>query len=171
MVRLIVSKILLLLVVFSYESYAYDVLVHVNGRIIENTCTISPSDKDKVISFGTVDKKEFGKPGLQIKKTSININFENCSESIESVKLKLSGNPDTIDSNTLLVNGDKYMGFSILFLTLDDEQLNLNGDAKVINFNDGKDKSITFSASLNQTTLDVSEGAFSARATFEVEYQ
>nr|WP_305832224.1 fimbrial protein [Photobacterium leiognathi] len=90
---------------------------------------------------------------------------------MESVKLKLSGNPDTIDSNTLLVNGDKYMGFSILFLTLDDEQLNLNGDAKVINFNDGKDKSITFSASLNQTTLDVSEGAFSARATFEVEYQ
>ncbi len=57
MVRLIVSKILLLLVVFSSESYAYDVLVHVNGRIIENTCTISPSDKDKVISFGTVDKK------------------------------------------------------------------------------------------------------------------
>lgn len=174
MVRLIASKILLLLIVFSSESYAYDVLVHVNGKIIENTCTISPSDQDKVVAFGTIDKKEFGSIGTKIKKSPINIKFENCSDSIKSVKLALAGSADTYDDNTLLVSSvdsEKYMGFSIIFFTFDDEEINLNGDGEVINFNSSDNKSINFSASLNQTTTDIKEGAFSATATFEVEYQ
>ncbi|WP_305814455.1 fimbrial protein [Photobacterium leiognathi] len=66
--RKIVSKLIMLLVLFSSNCFAYDVLNNINGRIIENTCTISPLDQNKLVSFGTVDKKEFGSVGTKIKK-------------------------------------------------------------------------------------------------------
>ncbi|WP_305842060.1 fimbrial protein [Photobacterium leiognathi] len=168
--RKIVFKLIMLLVLFSSNSFAYDVLININGRIIENTCTISPLDQNKLVSFGTVDKKEFGSVGEQIKKTPITINFENCSESIQAVKLSLKGDADKTDVNTLNINGDENMGFSIAFFTPNDEQIKLNGSSEVINFDSSDSQSITFSASLKKTETDVAEGAFSATATFEVEY-
>ncbi|WP_305420139.1 fimbrial protein [Photobacterium leiognathi] len=168
--RKIVSKLIMLLVLFSSNCFAYDVLININGRIIENTCTISPLDQNKLVSFGTVDKKEFGSVGTKIKKTPITIKFENCSESIQSVKLNLKGDADKTDVNTLNINGDEDMGFSIAFFTPNDEQIKLNGSSEVINFDSSDSQSITFSASLKKTETDVAEGAFSATTTFEVEY-
>ncbi|WP_305455209.1 fimbrial protein [Photobacterium leiognathi] len=168
--RKIVSKLIMLLVLFSSNCFAYDVLININGRIIENTCTISPLDQNKLVSFGTVDKKEFCSVGTKIKKTPITIKFENCSESIQAVKLNLKGDADKTDVNTLNINGDEDMGFSIAFFTPNDEQIKLNGSSEVINFDSSDSQSITFSASLKKTETDVAEGAFSATATFEVEY-
>lgn len=144
--------------------------VKFKGAIIEAPCSIHPDSESREVPMGQIATAEL-KDGGRSTSRPFTLQLENCSlDTIKSVSTTFTGPISDIGTNALAIEG-KGQGAAIIITNAGGKQIELGTPSDkqdlVIGNND-----LQFAAYLQaDSAKTVTPGAFTATATFALDYQ
>lgn len=90
---------------FSSTSFAADVILQINGRVLGQSCNVKSSDLTKNVQFDDLDPKSFPSIGSVSQDQMVTIGLENCTGELPDVTYQFSGEADDTNANLLKVTG------------------------------------------------------------------
>lgn len=157
-------------------SYSADVLVHVNGKIINESCDIDSNDLIKNVTLEDVYAQQFIKKGDVGPSKKISINLKNCTSNLSSINYSFNGYHDDIDPNILKINdknGSSDKAAQGLGIEILDGKKNpvMLGQELQLNTSDNQVKNLDFYLRLKSTKDIVTSGEVSSILYLDVFYE
>lgn len=118
-------------ILFSGYSYAADVTVNLNGKVVAQTCNVVAGDENQTVEFQPFNQGDFRTKGDVSYEEKIKVSIEGCT-AIKQVGYRFSGEPDPVDNELLKVLGDgastTATGLAIEILNPAKSRIKLNQD-------------------------------------------
>lgn len=99
-------KFVMLLLFANSFSYATDVTVNVNGKVLDQTCNVDDADVSQTIQFDDLEFRNLKTIGSVSESKKVEINLVNCTSLIRSISYQFTGEAVGSDNTLLKILGD-----------------------------------------------------------------
>lgn len=169
---------LILTTLLSFNTFAFDVTVYINGGILTQSCNVSSKDLIKNVVFDDLNPKDFTTIGSVSELQTVTIHLENCTGNVNNMSYEFSGKPDDLDSTLLKVLGQPNnnnniiaSGLAIEILDNQKQKINLN-TKKILNETiTNKTYDLIFYLRYKSTLKDIGSGDASSLLYLDIYYE
>lgn len=148
--------------------------ITITGRVLANTCTIDNGSAKQTVILPDVSDRDFRDVGVTAGETPVIIRLNDCGSDIQSVMVKVSGDPDPVNPGAFnnSYNGqNKANGVAINFYRTDGVLFSPNGsnpeETKLIPGNN----EIVYKTSYISTINKISGGNVTSVVSLHLEYK
>ncbi len=144
-------------------------LLTLKGTVIEQACTVDPSDENKMVELGEWSTRKISSPGGHSEPVDFTIKLTGCSAG--GVTLTFTGETDTNDNSLLALNNESTAsGVAVEIMDSAHQRLPLNEESKPVDVDDNGNVRLNFSARYISTSDRVTAGTANADSLFTLSY-
>lgn len=162
----------LIISVPAINAYATNGEVKFTGEIVQSTCTVTSSDKNKEVSIGKYLSNSFDDVGAVSASKAFSISLDNCAKG--DYTLRFDGK--TVAGHPNLLSVSQASGVGIEILTNDEKPFSINQDADpstpwVTLADENSKTTFNLKARYKSFLKEVTPGKADANASFTIEYK
>ncbi|EKT56048.1 fimbrial protein [Providencia burhodogranariea] len=162
----------------SFNTFASDVTVYINGGILTQSCNVSSNDLIKNVVFDDLNPKDFTTIGSVSEFQPVTIHLENCTGHVNNMSYQFSGEADELDSTLLKVLGQPNntrnitaSGLAIEIANENKQKINLNTKITLNEIINSKTYDLIFNLRYKSTQKDIGSGDASSLLYLDIYYE
>ena len=153
-------------------SFSKDIDIIFSGTVKQSSCVVDSASKNLQVQMGQVKVNRFSGPGSIVNQRQFTISLSNC-QSVDSIDVYLTGQPDINNSNYFALTNDSDMadGVALQISTIGGQLHSPRGNMLNTQINYASTKQLHYIASYVQTKNVIKTGKANSTADFTIVYK